>query len=96
MGSGHFLPCCGAGRGGQWVWLAGRDSRGLINEGALGFGFLTEACGERERERERHEELKKKNKTFFLPLLHVQGKKKEEQCRSKQHRSVLSLFFFLA
>jgi hypothetical protein len=33
-----------------------------------------------------------KNKTFYLPLLHVQGKKKEEQCRSKQHCS--ALFFF--
>jgi hypothetical protein len=75
------------------VWLTGRDSRGLINEGALGFGFLTEACGVRERER--HEELKKKNKSFFLPLVHVQGKKKEEQCHSKRHRFVLSLFLYL-
>jgi hypothetical protein len=26
MGSGAFLPCHGAGRGGQWVWLARHDS----------------------------------------------------------------------
>jgi len=25
----------------------------------------------------------KKQNLFFLPLLHVQGKKKKEQCRSK-------------
>jgi len=29
----------------------------------------------------------KKQNLFFLPLLHVQGKKKKEQCRSKRHRS---------
>jgi hypothetical protein len=45
--------------------------------GALGFR-------QKHAERERQEELKrKKNKCFILPLLHVQGKKKEEQCRSK-------------
>jgi len=33
-----------------------------------------------------------KNKSFYLPLLHIQGKKKEGQCRSKRHCSVL--FFF--
>ena len=37
---------------------------------------------------------KKKTKAFLLPPLHVQGKKKEEQCRSKRHRSGL-LFFFM-
>jgi len=36
-------------------------------------------------------EAKKKAKLFFLLLLHVQGKKKEEQCRSKRHRS--GIFF---
>jgi hypothetical protein len=52
----------------------------------MGLWVVTEAC----RERERYEEL---NKHFFLPLLRVQGKKEEEQCRSKRHSSVL-LFFF--
>ena len=36
-----------------------------------------------------------KTKIFFLPLLHVQGKKKEEQCRSERHRFVLFFTFFL-
>jgi len=35
-----------------------------------------------------------KTKIFFLPLLHVQGKKKEEQCRSERHRFVLFFTFF--
>ena len=39
----------------------------------------------------RGEEINEKHK-FLSSLLHVQGKKKEEQCRSKRHRSVL---FFL-
>jgi len=33
----------------------------------------------------------KKNKCFILPLLHLQGKKKEEQCRSKRY--CFALFF---
>ena len=37
-------------------------------------------------------EREAKTKLFFLPLLHVQGKKKKEQCRSKRQRS--GLFFF--
>jgi len=40
--------------------------------GCMG-GRFWQACGMRERP--------KKTKLFFLPLLHVQGKKKEEQCR---------------
>jgi len=47
-------------------------------------GRFWQACGVRERP--------KKTKLFFLPLLHVQGKKKEEQCRSKRHCS--GIFFF--
>jgi hypothetical protein len=55
--------------------------------GALGFR-------QKHAGRERQEELKrKKTKVFILPLLHVQGKKKEEQCRSKRH--CFALFFFL-
>jgi hypothetical protein len=29
MGSGAFLPCHGAGRGGQWVWFAGHGFAGF-------------------------------------------------------------------
>jgi len=32
---------------------------------------------------------------FLLPRCMIGGKKKEEQCRSKRHRSALSFFFFL-
>ena len=40
----------------------------------------------------RNKRKEKKQNLFCLPLLHVQGKKKEEQCHSKRHRS--DLFFF--
>jgi hypothetical protein len=60
-----------------WAWLA--------RSGSL--GFLARHAVQREVAH-----LKKKNQPFFfLPLLHVQGRKKEEQCRSKRHRS--DLFF---
>jgi len=36
--------------------------------------------------------MKKEKKTAYLHLLHVQGKEKKEQCRSKRHCS--ALFFF--
>jgi len=38
--------------------------------------------------------LMKKEEKKCLPLLHVQGKEKGEQCRSKRHYST-SFFFFL-
>jgi len=47
------------------------------------------------RSRERQHTWRRKNPPFcFLPLLHVHGRKKEEQCRSKRHRSDLLFFFF--
>jgi hypothetical protein len=55
---------------------------------ASGFGF-NRARGERERGRNKW----KRTKTS-LPLLCVQGKKKEEQCRLKRHCFVFPLFFF--
>jgi len=74
MGSGAFLPC-GAGRGDQRAPLAWHGLWVSHYEGALGFGCLAEHAG---RERERQEELKKKKQKLYLPLLHVQGKKKGE------------------
>ena len=81
-----LLPCFlhGARRVvGQRAWLARCGS----------LGFLARHAVKREAAH-----LKKKNPPFcFLPLLHVHGRKKEEQCRSKRHRSdLLLLFFFLA
>jgi hypothetical protein len=65
---------------GQWAWLA--------RSGSL--GFLARHAVQREVAH-----LQKKNQPFFfLPLLHVQGRKKEEQCRSKRHRSDPFFFFF--
>jgi len=68
---------------------------GLAWSGSLGFSIMREHGGSVLAGMWREREVKKA-KLFFLPLLHVQGKKKEEQCRSKQHRSgiILSLFFF--
>jgi len=51
--------------------------------GAPGFG---RACGVQGLMKKEEE-----NKSVYLPLLHVQGKEKEEQCRSKRHCSSLSL-----
>jgi len=56
---------------------------------ASGFGF-NRARGERERGRNK----RKRTKTS-LPLLRVQGKKEEEQCRLKRHCFVFPPFFFL-
>ena len=65
---------------GQRAWLARCGS----------LGFLARHAVKRETAH-----LKKKNPPFcFLPLLHVHGRKKEEQCRSKRHRSDLLFFFF--
>jgi len=72
------------------------NGRGLLGtsllvsyyEGASSFGCLAEHAG-----RERQEEVKKKKTKIYLPLLHVQGKKEEEQCRSKRHCFVPSFFF---
>jgi hypothetical protein len=80
-----LLPCFlhGARRVvGQRAWLARCGS----------LGFLARHVVKREAAH-----VKKKNPPFcFLPLLHVHGRKKEEQCRSKRHRSdlLLLLFFF--
>jgi hypothetical protein len=54
------------------------------HERAWGFGSWQSMREERDSKIK-----EKKTKIFFLPLLHVQGKKKEEQYRSKQHSSVL-------
>ena len=54
---------------------------------ASGVGF-NRARGERERGRNK----RKRTKTY-LPLLRVQGKKKEEQCRLKRHCFVFPFFF---
>jgi tRNA A22 N-methylase len=58
----------------------------MRGRGALGFD---RARGEGERQ----EEIKKRKQKFYLPLLHVQEKKKKEQCRSKRHCFVFSSFF---
>ena len=72
----RLLHCCGVGRGGQWRRrLRGTTSLSAHHEEvrvASGFGF-NRARGERERGRNK----RKRTKTS-LPLLRVQGKKKEE------------------
>jgi len=87
----RLLHCCGAGRGGQWRRrLRGTTSLSAHHEEVRvvsGFGF-NRARGERERGRNK----RKRTKTS-LPLLRVQGKKKEEQCRLKRHCFVFPLFF---
>jgi hypothetical protein len=76
-------------------WLAsGRGWQGATppvphHEGAWGFWFWQSTWHEGVNEERR----RKKNKTCYLPLLHVQGKNKEEQCRLKRHYSVLIFFF---
>jgi hypothetical protein len=59
------------------------------HEGAWGFGLWQSTWHEGVNEERR----RKKNETCYLPLLHVQGKKKEEQCRSKRHCSILYIYF---
>jgi len=88
MGSRALLPCHGVGLAGQWAWLAGRGSPGLSSWGCVGLRVWQSTRGGRWAWRIKEE----KNKSFFLPLLRVQGKKKAEQCCSKRHRSAL---FFL-
>jgi hypothetical protein len=88
MGSRALLPCHGVGLAGQWAWLAGRGSPGLSSWGCVGLRVWQSTRGGRWAWRIKEE----KNKSFFLPLLRVQGKKKAEQCCSKRHRS--ALFFF--
>jgi len=39
--------------------------------------------------------LMKKEEKKCLPLLHVQGKEKGEQCRSKRHYSTSFFFFYM-
>jgi len=88
----RLLHCYGAGRGGQWRRrLRGTASLSAHHEEvrvASGFGF-NRARGERERGRNK----RKRTKTS-LPLLRVQGKKKEEQCRLKRHCFVFPLCVF--
>jgi hypothetical protein len=45
-------------------------------------------------ERVAGKKFKLKQPFFLLPRCMFGGKKKDEQCRSKRHRSALSLFFF--
>jgi hypothetical protein len=85
-----LLPCHSGGLAGQWVGLAGRGSLVFFIIRVHGGSVLAGRHAGRERRGKIKEE--KKQNLFFLPLLHVQGKKKEEQCRSKRHRS--DLFFF--
>jgi hypothetical protein len=56
--------------------------------GAWGFGLLqgTRHAGFNEERR--------RSKTAYLPLLHVQRKEKEEQCRSKRNYSALFIYFY--
>jgi hypothetical protein len=77
MRSAGFLPCHGVERGGQWALLALHDPQVSHHEGAWvasSFGFWQSTRGERERQ----EEIKKKKQKIYLPLLHVQGKKKKK------------------
>jgi hypothetical protein len=46
-------------------------------------------------ERVAGKKFKLKQPFFLLPRCMFGGKKKDEQCRSKRHRSALSFFFFL-
>jgi len=88
----RLLHCCGAGRGGQWrrrLWgTASLSSHHEEVRVASGFG-INRARGERERGRNKRKRIK-----TSLPLLRVQGKKKEEQCRLKRHCFVFPLSFF--
>jgi len=60
------------------------------HEGMRGaLGFRQKHAG-----KERQEEFKRKKKVFILPLLHIQRKKKKEQCRSKRHCFAPFLFLF--
>ena len=80
-----FLGRCAAGGrpvssvGGPTAWGFGLVRRVVQRERGNAFCFF----------RKRNNQRKP---FFFPPVLHVQGRKKEEQCRSKRHRSV---FFFL-
>ena len=87
MGCEVAAPSChGTGWDVQW---AGRLQGTASLSVASGFSF-NRARGEGERGRNK----RKRTKTF-LPLLRVQGKKKEEQCRLKRHCFVFPLSFFL-
>jgi len=81
-GAGLFIVAHGE-RGSAGCLASGRGWQGAAplvshhqRHGASGLG---RACGKREATNLK----KKKTKIFFLPLLHVQRKKKEEQCRLK-------------
>jgi hypothetical protein len=79
MGRTVLLLCHGAGRGGQWRrCLQGTASLFSHHEEvrlASGFGYNRARGGE--------EETRGRKEKKFLPLLHVQGKKKKKQCRLK-------------
>jgi hypothetical protein len=82
MGSRVFLPCHDNGRTGEVTngrGLQGTSSLVSHYKGVWGFRFWKKHAGRERRS------SKKEKKKFFLPLLHIQGKKKEEQCRSKRH-----------
>jgi len=59
MGSGVFLLCHGARRGGQWVWFAGHGFSGFSSRGGMGLWVLAKHAG-REREARRSKEEKTK------------------------------------
>jgi len=68
--------------------LQGTASLVSHHEGAWGFGFWRSRQGEKDAGRSKEEKTK-----IISSLLHVQGKKKGEQCRSKRHYFVPSFFF---
>jgi len=84
------LYCCAWGAGQRWVgWWAQ-----LARHGAPDFSS-SRCVGRRvfRRARSSQELMKRRSKTIYLPLLHIQGKEKEEQCCSKRHYSALFFSF---
>jgi len=76
-----LLPCHSTGLAGQWVGLAGHGF----------FGFIMRVHGGAALAGRWRVGFNKERKNY-LPLLHVRGKEKGEQCRSKRH---CSAHFFL-
>ena len=78
-GVGSSCPATATGEVTNRRGLQGTSSLVSHYKGVWGFRFWKKHAGRERRS------SKKEKKKFFLPLLHIQGKKKEEQCRSKRH-----------
>jgi hypothetical protein len=89
---GLIIVAHGAGQRrsvGQWAPLARRVAPDFSSSRCVGLRVF---CRARESLEMMMKEAEEK-KTVSLPLLHVQGKEKGEQCRSKRHCSALYFFY---